>query len=213
MKTNNIMYEDLQWSHENPKRDSFQKYSVILADPPWPFRCWSKKGEGRSASKYYDVMSIEDIKALPVSAIAADDAALFLWVTNPLLQRAFDVIESWGFSYRTKGFAWAKRNRKSDGWFMGMGYYTRANDEQCLLATRGRSLPVRSHSVRSLIDSPVEHHSKKPDVVRDRILQLFGDLPRIELFARQETPGWTAIGNEISGRDIRDSLRELIQNN
>ena len=187
-----------------------KKYSIIYADPAWHFKSWSKRGEGRSVIKHYEVMSIEDIKELPVALIAADDAVLFLWITFPLLPQALDVIESWGFTYKTIGFAWVKRNIKSDGWFWGLGYYTRANCEICLLATKGRVLPRQSRSVHSIVDTPVETHSKKPDVVRERIVQLFGNLPRIELFARQQAKGWDSLGFEIDEKDIREAMQDLI---
>ncbi len=214
MNMKNVVSEGLLRSQENVKRCSRKKYSVILADPAWPYKCWSKKGEGKSASRHYDVMSVDEIKALPVSQIAADDAVLFLWGTWPLLYETKEVIEAWGFTYKTKGFLWAKRNKKVKSWFMGMGYYTRANDEFCLLATRGRPLPRKSRSVRSFIESPIEAHSKKPDRIRDDIVELFGNVPRIELFARQQTPGWDCMGNEVQGGlDIRDTLEKMADEN
>ena len=173
-----------------------KKYSCILADPAWEYRVWSKKGAGRSAEHHYPTMSIADICALPVADLADKDCALFLWVTFPLLPDAFKVIEAWGMTYKSVAFAWVKTCRKSDGWHIGMGHYTRANAEICLLATRGSPKRV-SKSVRQLIVSPVEEHSKKPDEARDRIVQLFGDVPRIELFARRRADGWDAWGNEI----------------
>jgi N6-adenosine-specific RNA methylase IME4 len=103
----------------------------------------SPKGEGRSASNHYGVMSLDDIKALPVADLAAKDCALFLWAIDSMLPQALDVIEAWGFTYKTVGFTWAKTNLKSDGFFTGMGYWTRCNPEQCLLATRGS--PKRLH--------------------------------------------------------------------
>lgn len=141
-------------------------------------------------------MSIEDIRRLPVKELAADDCILFMWVTFPTLQEAFSVIEAWGFTYKTVAFAWVKQNRKTSSLFWGMGHWTRANVELCLLATKGT--PKRkSASVHQVIISPIEEHSKKPDVVRDRIIELAGDLPRIELFARQTVHGWDAWGNEV----------------
>ena len=141
-------------------------------------------------------MDIAEIKALPVSQLAAVDCALFLWVTFPCLYEALDVLDAWGFIYKTVAFVWVKQNRQSDGLFWGMGYWTRANAELCILATRGR--PRRkSAGVHQIILSHVEQHSKKPDEARDRIVALMGDLPRIELFARQKSPGWDVWGNEV----------------
>ena len=121
----------------------------------------------------------------------------FLWATFPQLPEALRLIHAWGFRYKTVAFVWLKRNRKSPSWFYGMGYWTRSNAEICLLATRGK--PKRqSAGVHQFIISPIEQHSKKPDEARDKILALMGDLPRVELFARQKTPGWDAWGNEIA---------------
>ena len=111
-----------------------KKYSVIYADPPWQYRTYSKKGQGRSAENHYTTMSIEDIKALPGGELAAKDCALFMWITFPCMQEAFQVLDAWGFSYKTVAFVWVKQNRISDSLFMGMGYWTRANAELCILA-------------------------------------------------------------------------------
>ncbi|MPL90683.1 hypothetical protein SDC9_36738 [bioreactor metagenome] len=175
---------------------SIKKYNIIYADPPWEYRTYSKKGKGRSAESHYPTMSIEQIKALPVSELAAPDCALFMWITFPCLYEALEVIEAWGFSYKTVAFVWVKQNRKADSLFWGMGYWTRANAELCIMATKGH--PKReSSSVHQIIMSHVEEHSKKPDEARSRIVQLVGDLPRIELFARQSPEGWDVWGNEV----------------
>lgn len=173
---------------------SIEKYSIIYADPPWRYRM--NKGHGM-AENHYATMGLEEICALPVADISAKDSALFLWATLPQLPDAFRVIHAWGFRYKTAAFVWLKRNSKSDGWFFGLGYWTRSNAEICLLATKGR--PRRqSAAVHQLIVSPVETHSKKPDIVREKIVELMGDLPRVELFARQRTPGWEVWGNEVN---------------
>lgn len=174
-----------------------KKYSVIYADPPWSFKTYSDKGKGRSAESHYPTMRKEDIQALPIDRISAKDSVLFLWVTAPCLIEGIELIKSWGFTYKTVAFTWVKQNKKSDGIFTGMGYYTRANAEYCLLATRGKVLERKSHSVSSVVLSHIERHSKKPDEVRDRIVKLFGDLPRIELFAREKADGWDCWGNEV----------------
>ena len=141
-------------------------------------------------------MRIEDVRALPVDRLAAKDCTLFLWVTMPTLLEALSVIQAWGFTYKTVAFVWIKQNRKTPSLFWGLGHWTRANAELCLLATRG-SPKRQSASVHQVIVSPVEQHSKKPDAVRERIVALMGDLPRVELFARQTAPGWDAWGNEV----------------
>jgi len=174
-----------------------QKYKIIYADPPWNYKDKALAGN-RGAFCKYNTMSLEELKNLPVNSIADDDCALFLWITMPQLPNAFDVIKSWGFTYKTCAFGWVKRNKKSPSWFWGMGNWTRANQELCLLAVKGKPKRV-SASVHSVIDTPIEQHSKKPDVVRDKIVKLCGDLPRIELFARRVIDGWDAWGDEISG--------------
>ena len=172
-----------------------KKYNVIYADPPWAYRAWSQKGQGRSAESHYSTMSLEDIKALPVGELADKDCALFMWITFPLLREAWDVVESWGFTYKSVAFVWVKQNKKTPSLFWGMGYWTRANAELCIIATKG-SPKRQSRSVHQIIMSPIEQHSKKPDETRDRIVALMGDVPRIELFARQKTDGWDVWGNE-----------------
>lgn len=182
-----------------------KKYNIIYADPPWSYEDKALAGN-RGAVCKYPVMSIEDICNLPVKNIAADDCVLFLWVTMPMLNKCFDVINAWGFTYKTCAFTWVKRNKKKPTWFMGMGRWTRANAELCLLATRGH--PKRASArVLSVIDTPVEWHSKKPDIVRDKIVELCGDLPRIELFARQKTQGWDVWGNEVESDINLTSLK------
>ncbi len=183
-----------------------------MCDCPWDYRVWSKKGKGsRSATNHYNTMTIEDLCALPVHMIAERDCILFFWVTFPNLIEGLKVLKAWQFEYKTCGFTWIKENRKSPGWFVGLGHYTRSNAELCLIATRGHPKRI-SKSVRQIVTAPIDKHSKKPDCIRDRIVELCGDLPRIELFARQKVDGWDALGNEIDGKDIRDALNELITN-
>lgn len=173
-----------------------KKYNIIYADPPWTFRTYSEKGaEQKSAKRHYDLMDIEAIKALPVADLADKNAVLFLWATMPNLQEALEVIQSWGFEYKTCAFTWVKQNKISNGWFWGLGYWTRSNAELCLLATKGKPKRV-SRSVHSVCDARVMEHSRKPNEIRDRIVQLCGDLPRIELFARQKADGWDCWGKE-----------------
>ena len=173
-----------------------KKYSIIYADPPWQYKVYSKKGLGRSAESHYPTMELEDIQALPVGELADTDCILFMWTTIPLLKYCFSVMKAWGFEYKTVGFVWIKQNKKSDSLFWGMGHWTRANAEFCMLATKGH--PKRkSAGVHQVIISHIEEHSKKPDIVRNRIIELVGDLPRVELFAREKADGWDAWGNEV----------------
>lgn len=183
-----------------------KKYNIIYADPPWTFKTYSEKGkEKKSPENHYSCMKIEDIYNLPVNELAADDCVLFLWVTNPMLIEGLRTIERWGFTYKTVGFSWYKRNKKADSFFWGLGYWTRANVELCLLATKGKPIRV-SKGVHQVIDefidteqvkTIIEGHSKKPDVIREKIVSLCGDLPRIELFSRQKPDGWDVWGNEV----------------
>lgn len=169
------------------------KFSVVYADCPWHY---CQKGCSGAAENHYPTMSVEEICALPVADIAAKDSALFLWATFPQLPEALRVIQAWDFKFKTVAFVWLKQNRKAKTWFFGMGFWTRSNAEICLLATRGH--PKRQNKgIHQFIISPVEHHSKKPDEARDRIVALMGDVPRIELFARQKTDGWHVWGNEV----------------
>ncbi len=169
-----------------------RKYSIIYADPPWHF--WG--GGWKNQTQHYKTMSMDEIKNLTVKDLADENCILFIWVTFPILQEAFEVIEAWGFEYATCGFNWVKKTKKETGWHFGLGYWTRANSELCLIATKGK--PVRqSASVSQIIDEPVEGHSKKPDIVRNKIVELMGDIPRIELFARSKTKGWDVWGNEV----------------
>ncbi len=176
-------------------------YGVIYADPPWTFATYSRKGKGRSAEAWYDVMSLAEIKALPVADWAAADCVLLLWVTDPLLPTALEVIRDWGFTYKTVGFYWAKLNKSADptiyqqsSFFAGLGFWTRANPELCLLATRGHPHRQRAN-VRKLIVSPRREHSRKPDEAYARIEALC-DGPYLKMFARGPRPGWDSWGNE-----------------
>ena len=174
---------------------------VIYADPPWTFATYSRKGKGRSPEAYYDCMSLAEIKALPVAESAPDDCVLLLWATDPLLEKAFDVIRAWGFEYKTVGFYWVKLNKSAPqlvydtrSFFTGLGFWTRANPEPCLLATRGRPHRRRA-DVSKLIISPRREHSRKPDEVYKRIEALC-EGPYFEMFARTRRDGWFSWGRE-----------------
>lgn len=185
------------------------RFGVLYVDPPWAYKVYSKKGEGRSAENHYHTMSAEDIYSLDIDGIADKDCVLFLWVTFPCLLEGLEAIRRWGFTYKTLGFCWVKRCKKQTyKWFWGLGFWTRANPELCLIATKGRPKRV-SKAVHCIVDTPVERHSKKPDEVRRRIEQLMGDIPRAELFARQNYDGWVCLGNEIDGLDIREAIAKL----
>lgn len=178
-----------------------KKYNVIYADPPWRYQ---DKGCSGSAESHYGTMKIGDICNLPVKDIADKNAVLFMWVTYPMLSEGLKLIEAWGFKYKTIGFQWIKTNKKNKStFFFGLGRWTRGNTECCLIATRGKIGRV-SNSISQLIIEPIQHHSKKPDVVREKIVELVGDLPRIELFARNQSDGWDVWGNEVSDENPND---------
>ena len=172
-----------------------KKYNIIYADPAWSYKDKASAGK-RGASYKYATQSQKWICNLPVQDISANNCILFLWITMPKLNEVMEVIESWGFEYKTCGFTWVKKNKKKDSWFWGMGRWTRANAELCLIATKGKPKRINA-AVHSIIDTPIERHSKKPDEVRDKIVELVGDLPRIELFAREKVKGWDCWGNEV----------------
>jgi N6-adenosine-specific RNA methylase IME4 len=172
-----------------------KKYKIIYADPPWSYQDPSINRGG--AIRHYPTMKKADIEALPIKDIADKDSILFLWTTMPKLEESFDLIKAWGFEYKTCAFVWVKRNKIAPTWFWGMGRWTRSNAELCLLAVRGGGVTRLSAAVHSVIDEPIEQHSKKPNIVRDKIIELVGDLPRIELFARAQTDGWDVWGNEV----------------
>lgn len=152
--------------------DTDNKYKVIYADPAWSYKDKALAGN-RGAGCKYEVMSIEDIKQLPVKELADDDCVLFMWVTMPMLERAFEVMRAWGFVYKTCAFTWVKQNKIADTLFMGMGNWTRSNAELCLLGVRGKPKRVDA-GVHSVIISHIEEHSKKPAETRERIIRLCG---------------------------------------
>mgnify|MGYP000218166485 CR=1 FL=1 len=172
-----------------------KKYNIVYADPPWSYRDKCRSGQ-RGAEYKYPCMNISDIKNLPVQSITDQDCVLFLWATFPMIQEGLDTLKAWGFTYKTVGFVWVKKNKKSDSWFWGMGNWTRSNSEICLLGTKGRPKRI-SAGVHSVIDDRIEKHSKKPDSARKRIVELCGDIPKIELFARQSMSDWDCWGNEV----------------
>jgi len=181
------------------------KYQIVYADPAWSYP--ESGSKAKVHDRHYKCMSLDEICNLPIKDITDDNCLLFLWVTMPRLFDAKKVIDSWGFQYKTVAFNWVKENKRAVNKslfdetpiddFLGLGSWTRSNSEICLLAVKGKP-KKQSSSVRQLVVTPIEKHSKKPDCVRDMILELCGDLPRIELFARQNVNGWDAWGNEVA---------------
>jgi len=184
-----------------------KKYQIIYADPPWSYWAWSEDktlAQG-IAKRHYQTMSIEDICALPIGELADADCKLFLWATPPCLPEAMRVMAAWGFEYKTIAFCWIKTNKQDHKPFFGIGHWTASNCELVLAGLRkGGQLNRQSKSISQVVLSPKEEHSKKPDIIRDKIVQLCGDIPRIELFARpketlfgKNTEGWDCWGNEV----------------
>jgi N6-adenosine-specific RNA methylase IME4 len=186
-----------------------KKYSIILADPPWNYK--DNKGNiigYGSASAHYDTMKTQDIVWLPIRKITDNNCILFCWVTFPCLIDGLRVIKGWGFEYKTIGFCWIKTVKKQSiqqtsflpydiiDSFFGIGHYTKSNCEVCLIGIKGKP-EIISNKVSSVVFEPRGEHSKKPDIVRQRIVELCGDKPRIELFARQKVNGWDSWGLEI----------------
>lgn len=185
-----------------------KKYKIIYTDPPWTYKDKALAGN-RGAGCKYNLMTTDELISLPVDRISDEDCILFMWCTWPKLLdgTCMKVMLSHGFTPKTCAFNWVKYNKKSYTPFMGMGRWTRANTEICILGTKGSPKRI-SAGVRQLIESieddnyrpeiiqsKIERHSKKPDIVRDRIVELCGDVPRIELFARGKYQGWDVYGD------------------
>lgn len=182
-------------------------FSCGLVDLPWVFKTYSPRGQGKSASQHYKVGELDQIAALPVPKLMAPDAVLFFWVTQPHLPQALQILSHWQFTYKSVAFYWVKMPAgwvETDGYIrprMGLGYHTRSGAEQCWLATRGRGYERKSKGVAQVIHAGIREHSRKPDEAAERIEQLVGDVPRIELFARTRRPGWTSWGDEVGRFD------------
>jgi len=182
---------------------SMKKYQIIYADPPWKYQLFSDKPpcSRKSDEDYYEVMDLLDMAQLPIKDISEDDSVLFMWATFPAMQTAIKLMRSWGFHYRTVAFVWVKKNKIADSNFWGMGGWTRSNAEVCLLGVKGnpKRLSRAVHQVieAQVIEAKIGEHSVKPPETRDKILELMGDFPRIELFAREKTEGWDVWGNEV----------------
>jgi N6-adenosine-specific RNA methylase IME4 len=197
---------------ENKPFPTNKKYQIIYADPPWSYTAWSedkKVAQGRAnqgiAKRHYSTMSVEDICALPIGEMADQDCKLFLWATPPCLPEAMKVMEAWGFEYKTIAFCWVKTNKKDRQPFFGIGHWTASNCELVLAGLRkGGRLNRQDKSISQVVISPRGKHSEKPDIIRDKIVHLCGDVPRIELFVRpketmfgKNTEGWDVWGNEV----------------
>ena len=174
-----------------------KKYNIIYADPAWSFKNKNTGGNLKSgASAHYDTMSVDDMCLLPINDISADDCVLFMWWVGSQPKEATKLAESWGFTIKTMtGFNWVKTTKTGKLDF-GMGFWTRAGSEMCMIAVKGKPKRIDA-GVRSVIVAQRSEHSKKPDIFRKEIVRLMGDLPRIELFARNNSEGWDAWGNQV----------------
>tara|TARA_R100000353_G_scaffold58371_1_gene46085 strand:+ start:328 stop:882 length:555 start_codon:yes stop_codon:yes gene_type:complete len=178
-----------------------KKYNIIYADPPYPFTGDKyqdgNRGFGNKVEDRYETMSIKKISDIPVKKITNDDALLFMWVTDSHLNKSFEIIDAWGFKFATIGFVWVKQT-KNKKFYYNLGKYTMKSTELCLIGLKGKLKNIKkSNNVKSLLLADRTIHSKKPNEIRNRIISLCGDIPRIELFARQKTEGWDCWGNEI----------------
>jgi len=187
------------------------KYKIIYADPPWSWTNFNNGLSSRDPEQHYKTMSYDEISKLNINEIAEKDSVLFMWVTFPRLIESLPIIKAWGFTFKTVAFTWVKKNKNKGTFFLGGGYYTRANAEICILATKGKPLKRIDKSISQIIYAPIQKHSKKPDEVRVKIEKLFGKLPRIELFARNQIEGWNSWGNEIKSNVIIPIKKETIQ--
>ena len=178
-----------------------KKYNIIYADPSWSFKNNKSGTLNGTADKHYETMTLEDMKKIPIHKIAADDCVLFMWYVGSQPQEAIDLVEAWGFKIKNmNGFVWVKLTTKLLAFF-GMGFWTRAGSEAMIIATKGKPKPLNKN-IRAVRHEVVGRHSEKPAAFRNDIVDLCGDLPRIELFAREKVKGWRSWGNEIKS-DIK----------
>jgi len=182
-----------------------KKYEIIYADPAWSFgdrlRSSKKKADGkmdyRELERHYDTMSTKEMCEIPVKNITAENSVLFMWTTDAHLEEAMKVINAWGFKYKTIGFVWNKKTNKGNQ-VCFMGKWTMKGSEICLLATKGKAHSmIEKHNVKQLVEAERQKHSKKPDEVRNRIVELLGNRRRLEMFCRESKQGWDVWGNEV----------------
>jgi site-specific DNA-methyltransferase (adenine-specific) len=194
---------------------------LLYTDPPWKYGSRSvhtKTKFGGGVSQSYDLMTDTEIRALGplVQAVAAPASVLLMWAVMPKLDIALDVMKAWGYKFSTVAFVWVKTYASGQP-FIGPGFWTASNAEVVLLGWRGKTIERKKRLVNQIVLEPHPRengkiiHSRKPETVRQRIEDVFGDVPRLEMFARLQSPGWTALGNGLTGRDIRDDLRALAE--
>ena len=178
-----------------------KKYKIIYADPPWSYGSKSAVNNStgnqiKPLTDHYNTMSLNELKEMPIKNIIDDDCACFMWVTDSHLDEAIEILKSWGFKYKTIAFNWVKITSKGN-YCKNVAPWTMKSSEICLLGTKGAMTKHKKiNNIESLVIAERTKHSKKPHEVRKRIELLFGDLPRLEMFARSASPGWDVFGNE-----------------
>jgi site-specific DNA-methyltransferase (adenine-specific) len=176
-----------------------KQYKMIMADPPWDYndKVRSSTNGGGGASRHYETLTVASLGRFPMANLAEDDSVLLLWTTFPMYWEACSLMEFWGFKYKTACWVWAKTTKDGKKFAMGMGHYSRANPEVCLLGVRGKGLKVLRHDILNLQTHPRLKHSEKPTLFHDLSVELFGNVPRIDLFARKRVKGWDSWGKEL----------------
>jgi len=184
-----------------------KKYNVIYADPPWHYGSKAavnnaKGSKIKALSEHYNTMSLAELKTMPIKNITADDAACFMWVTDSHIDEAIEILKAWGFKYKTIAFNWIKTTSKGN-YCKNVAPWTMKSSEICLIGTKGAMTKHKqANNIESLVFAERTKHSRKPAEVRDRIEKLFGDLPKLELFARETSLGWDVFGNEVKNSII-----------
>jgi|688.fasta_scaffold84599_3 N6-adenosine-specific RNA methylase IME4 len=202
-------------SLEELKEANPEPYQVIYADPPWAYSGWNlAEGDRKDYKKrlktgdvqhHYEGMSNAEIAALPVRDLIDKDAACFMWTTDTHLPFAMEIMKSWGFTYKTIGFVWVKKTIHGKQVKM-LAPWTNKGAELCLFGTRGSMIKhLVAKDVYQVHEAVRREHSRKPDIIRDEIARMFPDLKKLELFARQQYPGWDAWGNEVGKFNEEDN--------
>lgn len=177
------------------------KYKLLYFDNPLPYKKYSNTkielGNKNRRITPYRPMTIQQLKALPIDKISEKDSVLLLWTTGPHTHDSLEIMKAWGFKYTTYQFSWLKRNKNIYSFHRGYGSYTQSNAEICLLGKKGKGLKVLRHDIPQVYDGPTGDHSEKPDVFRQRAIQVFGDVPRLEGFARIKPEGWDVLGDDV----------------
>lgn len=193
---------------QNLKAFEPNKYKILYLDPPWEFKAYSQKGEGKSAQKHYSCMSIDNLMKMPIGDLGYKDSIMLMWATSPMLPQQIECMKAWGYIYKTVAFNWIKLNKKSGTPFIGMGYYSRANAEFCLLGRKGSPGRPKNKSISQIILDPIREHSRKPDIMYSYIEQMY-DGPYLELFGRTGRPNWDTFGNQTELFDSKQTITTL----